>query len=120
MTTQTDTREYTIDAAGRRLGDVLTEASRYLLGKNDPSFARHIAAPVTVSIVNASKMDIPDRKKREIYQRYSGYPGGRKEETLDHLAGRLGHAEVVRRSIVGMLPKNRLQKVRLKNLTVTD
>lgn len=120
MTTPTETREYTIDAAGRRLGDVLTEASRYLLGKNDPSFARHLAAPVSVTIVNASQLDIPERKKREIYQRYSGYPSGRKEETLEHLANRLGHAEVVRRSMAGMLPKNRLQKVRLKNLTVTD
>lgn len=120
MTTHTETREYIIDATGRRLGDVLTEAARYLLGKDDPSFARHLAAPVSVSIVNASKLDIPERKKEEIYQRYSGYPSGRKEETLEHLANRLGHAEVVRRSMTGMLPKNRLQKVRLKNLTVTD
>jgi len=120
MSTQTDTPTYTIDASGRRLGDVLTEAARYLLGKNDPQFARHIATPATVTITNASKLDIPERKKREIYQRYSGYPGGRKEETLQHLADRMGHAEIVRRSIAGMLPKNRLQKVRLKNLTVTD
>lgn len=120
MNTHTETREYTIDATGRRLGDVLTEAARYLLGKNDPAFARHLAAPVSVTIENASKLDIPERKRREIYQRYSGYPGGLKEETLGHLADRLGNAEVVRRSMAGMLPKNRLQKVRLKNLTVTD
>jgi large subunit ribosomal protein L13 len=119
-TTDTHVREYTIDADGRRLGDVLTEASRYLLGKDDPRFTRHASAPAHVSIINARKLEIPERKKREIYQRYSGYPGGRKEETLEHLANRLGYSEVVRRSITGMLPKNRLMKVRLKNLTVTD
>ncbi len=119
-TTETKLREYTIDATGKRLGDVLTEASRYLLGKDSPDFARHVAAPVKVSIINASKLDIPEHKKREIYQRYSGYQSGRKEETLEHLANRLGYAEVVKRSVYGMLPSNRLRKVRLKNLMVTE
>ncbi len=120
MNTTTQTREYTIDATGKRLGAVATEASRYLLGKDSPDFARHVAAPVQVSIINASKLDIPDRKKSEIYQSYSGYPSGRREETLEHLATRLGYAEVVRRTVKGMLPKNRLQSVRIKNLIITE
>lgn len=120
MSTTTETRTYTIDATGKRLGDIATEAARFLLGKDSPDVARHIAAPVTVTITNASQMDIPDRKKKEIYQRYSGYPSGRREETLDHLAKRLGYAEVVRRTVRGMLPKNRLQSIRLKNLVITE
>ena len=118
--TENHVREYTIDATNRRLGDVCTEASRYLLGKDSPDVARHVAAPVSVSVINAAKLDIPDRKRREEYQRYSGYPSGRKVETLDHLANRLGYAEIVRRSIYGMLPSNRLRKPRLKNLHITE
>ena len=120
MNTNETTRNYTIDATGKRLGKVATEASRYLLAKDSPDTARHIAASVTVNITNASKMDIPEKKKEEIYQRYSGYPSGRKEETLEHLAHRLGYAEVIRRSIKGMLPKNRLQSVRIKNLIISE
>lgn len=118
--TQVHTREYTIDATGMRLGAVCTEAARYLLGKDMPDVVRNTVAPVTVTIINASKMDIPEKKNAEIYQRYSGYPSGRREERLDHLAKRLGYAEVLRRSIYGMLPSNRLRKPRLKNLIITE
>lgn len=120
MTTTKDTREYTIDATGKRLGNIATEAATYLQGKDLPDFVNHIAAPVTVTIENASKMDIPEKKKGEIYQSYSGYPGGRSEETLEHLGKRLGYAEVVRRTVKGMLPKNKLQAVMMKNLIVTE
>lgn len=116
----TDKREYTIDASGKRLGKVATEAARYLMGKDSADFVRHNAAPVSVTITNASKLDISEKKKEEIYQSYSGYPGGRKTETLEHLGERLGYSEVVRRTINGMLPKNKLQKVMMKNLTVTE
>ncbi len=113
-------REYKIDAAGKRLGKIATEAATYLQGKDQPDFVNHVAAPVTVTIENVSKMDIPEKKKGEIYQSYSGYPGGRSEETLEHLGERLGYAEVVRRTIKGMLPKNKLQAVMMKNLIVTE
>lgn len=121
--TMTDTqthREYEIDATGKRLGAIATEAARILGGKQCPDFAKNVVADVTVRIVNASKMDIPPRKQKETYQSYSGYPSGRRVERLDHLAHRLGYSEVLRRSITGMLPKNRLQKRRMHNLIVTE
>lgn len=116
----TTTREYNIDAAGKRLGKVATEAARYLIGKDSPDFVRHNAAPVKVTITNASKLDVTEKKKGEIYQSYSGHPGGRKVETLEHLGERLGYSEVVRRTVEGMLPKNKLQAVMMKNLTVSE
>lgn len=121
MNTDTSTFEtYEIDAAGKRLGAVATDAARHLMGKHRPDFARHMVAPVRVVISNASKLDISEKRGQEIYQSYSGYPGGRRTETLDHLAKRLGYHEVVRRTVAGMLPKNKLQKPTLKNLIITD
>ena len=111
---------HTIDATGRRLGNVATEAATVLMGKDKPDFTKHTVAPVTVTIVNASKLDVPDKKQGEIYQSYSGYPGGRKTETLIHLATRLGYGEVVRRTVKGMLPKNKLQSRLMQNLVVTE
>lgn len=119
MTTET-TNIYKIDAAGKRLGKVATEAASVLLGKNDPSFTKHLMADVQVEISNISKLDISEKKEQEIYQSYSGYPGGRKTETLIHLAKRRGYDEVIRRSIGGMLPSNKHKKQLLAKLVITE
>lgn len=120
MTTTTTNRDYTIDATGKRLGVVATEAAKVLLGKTDVDFAKHTVASVTVTISNASKLDISEKRKTEVYQTYSGYPGGLRSETLDHLGTRRGYAEVLRRTIGGMLPNNKLKKPMLKNLVITE
>jgi large subunit ribosomal protein L13 len=118
--TTTDTTTYVIDATNKRLGVVATEAARVLLGKDRPDFTKHITASVHVRIENASKLDISEKRATEIYQSFSGFPGGRRTETLGHLAGRRGYAEVVRRTVAGMLPTNKLKKPRLANLSVTE
>lgn len=121
MTTSTTTRTHTIDATGKRLGTVATEAAKVLLGKDQADFAKHLVSEVTVTITNAGKLDISEKKKKdEVYQTYSGYPGGLKNETLGHLGDRRGYAEVLRRSISGMLPNNKLKKPMLKNLIITE
>jgi large subunit ribosomal protein L13 len=105
-------REHTIDASGKRLGRVATE--------DRPDVEKHVVAPVVVKVVNASKLDISEKRAREEFQTYSGYPGGRRVETLGHLGTRRGYGEVVRRVVGGMLPKNKLHKIRMKNLEVTE
>ena len=74
MTTTTEKRTHTIDATGKRLGKVATEAASVLMGKDQTDFAKHTVAEVNVVIENASKLDVTDKKKGEIYQSYSGYP----------------------------------------------
>ena len=74
---------------------------------------------MTVKIENASHMDISDKKRsQEEYQTYSGYPGGQKREKLGALAHRRGYAEILRRTISGMLPKNRIARKMLTKLRV--
>jgi large subunit ribosomal protein L13 len=113
-------KEYIIDAKGKRLGRVATEAASVLLGKNRTDFAKNTVAPVIVKVENASQLDITEKRKNHEFQSYSGYPGGRRVETLEHLGTRLGYKEVVRRVVSGMLPRNKLHKSRLQNLVVTD
>lgn len=120
MTTENTTRTHTIDAEGKRLGKVATEAATALMGKDQATFAKHIIEDVRVEITNVSKMDIPEKKKGEIYQSYSGFPGGRKTETLEHLGERLGYSEVVRRTVGGMLPNNKHKKRLLNQLIVSE
>ena len=113
--------KYTIDAENKKIGRVATQAAVYLMGKNLPVFKRNSIPEVTVEIKNTSKASIDEKKKEtKKYSRYSGYPGGRRVETITHLGKRLGYGEAVRRTIKGMLPKNKLQTLMMKNLNVTE
>jgi large subunit ribosomal protein L13 len=115
------TKEHNIDAEGKRLGRVASLAASYLLGKDSSAFAKHTALEVVVTITNASRMDMSEKKLvQEEYQTYSGYPGGQKRESLKALGTRRGYREALRRSISGMLPKNKLRDARLKNLIITE
>lgn len=113
-------KEYIIDAKNKRLGRVATEAASVLLGKNTTHFAKNLVEPVIVKITNAKLLDISAKRATEEFQNYSGYPGGRRVETLGHLATRRGYGEVVKRVVAGMIPKNKLHKLRMHNLEVTE
>lgn len=113
--------KHTIDAQGKRIGRVASEASAFLMGKKSPSFKRNAALPVIVEIKNASQLFIESRKLRaKEYTRYSGYPGGLKKEALGNLIKRRGIGEALRRAIYGMLPSNKLRKERMKHLVIVE
>lgn len=115
------TSAYTIDASGRTIGRIASEASSVLMGKNKADFAKNVLTNVKVNIVNASKTKITDKKKLEKeYFHFTGYPGGRKSETLGRMIEKSGYEEVFRKAVYGMLPKNKLRQHMMKNLIVTD
>ncbi len=109
----------TIDAQGKTLGRVATAAAKVLLGKHKPTFAKNAVMGEEVTITNASKVRISGNKKlQKKYVRYSGYPGGQKKESYGMLSARRGEGEAIRRAVLGMLPKNRLQAKRIKLLKI--
>lgn len=113
--------KYTIDAENKKLGRLATEVAVLLIGKNTTSFARNKVPETTVEVKNLSKLSLTSKKRESTkYKRYSGYPGGLKEETLDNLSKRLGYGEVFRKTVLGMLPKNKLRAVMIKNLIVKE
>jgi large subunit ribosomal protein L13 len=117
MTTTT----HTIDAAGRALGRVASEAAAILNAKNSIHFVKNRVADVSVKIVNASKLKVTGKKLDEsVHKSYSGFPGGLKEMPLKYVAEKKGYKELVKHAVLGMLPKNRLQDIRIKNLTVEE
>lgn len=113
-------KEHIIDAKGRTLGRVATEAATFLLGKDIPATVkRNAVANVRVRIVNAMDMNISDRKKvQTTYHRHSGFPGGVKTENLGQVIEKKGIGEAVRRTVKGMLPTNTLRERRLKRLVI--
>ena len=112
---------YTIDATDRTLGRVASEAAHALLGKRSVHFAKNQAIPTKVTILNASKLHLPARRtKGKIYTRYTGYPGGFYEMSMEEMIAKKGIAEVVIKTVDGMIPRNKLRKPRMKNLVVTE
>lgn len=110
---------YTIDATDRTLGRVASEAAHALLGKRSAQVSGHRAHPIKVTIENASKLHVPSRRaKGKIYTHYTGYPGGLREERMDEVIAKKGIEEVVRRTVDGMIPRNRLRAPRMKNLII--
>lgn len=110
---------HTIDATDRTLGRVASEAAHALLGKRSVHFVKHQALPVTVTIENASKLYLPARRTAgKIYTHYTGYPGGLREMSMAEMIVKKGIAEVVKKTVDGMLPRNKLRTLRMKNLIV--
>ncbi len=111
----------TIDAADNTLGRVASAAAKALLGKHEADFAKNVVKKDGVTIVNAARIRISGNKKQDKeYVRYSGYPGGQKIETYAMLVARKGGKEAIRKAVLGMLPKNKLQKERIKMLTIEN
>ena len=111
----------TIDAADKTLGRVASEAAKILLGKHQATFAKNVVSQEGVTIINASRVAVTGTKElNKEYVRYSGYPGGQKIENYAKLTARKGEKEVIRKAVLGMLPKNKLQKQRIKMLTITN
>ena len=115
------TADHTIDATGKSLGRVASTAAALLMGKNTETFARNSVTEVTVHVTNTSKANITEKKKREkAYVSYSGYPGGLRTESLEQMIAKKGSTEAFRRAIKGMLPKNKLTRIMMKNLIISE
>lgn len=112
---------HTIDANGKSLGRVSSEAASFLMGKNSTEFARNKVLDIKVNIINASKAKVSQKKRdTKEYESYSGYPGGLSFMTLDALILKKGYGEMFRLAVYGMLPANRLRAKFMKNLTIEE
>ena len=112
---------YKIDAQGKKMGRVASEAATILMGKNKASYARNAVAAVKVSIVNTSKAAIDSKKMDDKeYVTFTGFRGGINTEKLGALIARKGTAEAFERAVYRMLPSNSLRSKMMKNLTITE
>jgi large subunit ribosomal protein L13 len=109
---------HVIDAAGRPLGRVATQAASLLKGKHKPTFEPHLDDGDFVIIVNAAKITLSGNKEQQMrYYRHSGYPGGLRTRTFTEQMDR-SPEKVLESAIWGMLPKGPLGKQMVKHLKV--
>ncbi|MDP8911376.1 MAG: 50S ribosomal protein L13 [Actinomycetota bacterium] len=109
---------YVVDADGRNLGRLATQIAVTLRGKNKPQYTPHVDTGDFVVVVNAEKVAVTGNKlEQKLYHRHSGYPGGLRSRTLRQQLDRQP-AEVLRKAVKGMLPRNRLGRAQLGKLKI--
>ncbi len=112
-----------VDADGMTVGRMATVVANVLRGKHKPTYAQHIDTGDHVIIINAEKVRMTSNKTdRQMVHTHSGYPGGITSRSYQQSLDRKP-ADTVRKSITGMLPKNRLgrqQATKLKIYAGTD
>lgn len=107
---------YVIDATDLVLGRLASRVALILRGKNKPSFTPNMDCGDNVIILNADKVKLTGKKMTDrVYVRHTGYPGGQRFMTPAELL-RKKPTELVRKAVVGMLPKNRLGSKLIGNL----
>ena len=113
---------FVVDATGKTFGRLASQIAVILMGKNKPEFTPNVDCGDNVIIVNADKIVITGNKMTEKeYLRYTGYPGGQRSETAaDILAKPNGADKLLRRTVKGMLPKNKLARQIIKNLYIYE
>lgn len=109
---------YVVDAEGKTLGRLAARIAILLRGKHKPTFTPHVDTGDHVIIINAEKITLTGGKlKTKTYIHHTGYPGGLKSITAEHLHARRP-TELLTRAIKGMLPKNSLGKQMARKLKV--
>ena len=109
---------YLIDAEGKTLGRLAARVATVLRGKHKPTFTPHVDTGDHVVIINAEKIRLTGNKmETKTYSRHSGYPGGLKTLTAQHIHDRRP-THLLTRAIQGMLPKTPLGKHMAKKLRV--
>ena len=111
-------RWYVVNAEGQPLGRLAARVARVLTGKNSPRYTPFIDTGDHVVVVNAEKVRLTGLKaEKKVYRRYTGYPGGLREEQFAKRLTRKPEL-IVQEAIVGMLPHTKLGRAMAKKLKV--
>ena len=109
---------YVLDAEGKTLGRLATEAAMILRGKKKPTYTPFLDTGDYVIVINAEKVQVTGKKAKEkIYKHHTGYPGGLREVTFEQLQAK-DPEEIIRHAVKGMMPKGPLGRQMYKKLKV--
>jgi len=109
-----------IDADGIVLGRLASYVAKVLRGKHKATFTPHMDTGDNVVIVNAGKVKLTGRKRgKKVYYYHTGYPGGIKERSAEHILSGEHPERVFKKAVERMLPKDSpLARQQMKKLHV--
>ncbi len=109
---------HVIDASDVVLGRLATTTANLLRGKHKPIFAPNTDTGDYVVIVNAEKVALTGKKRRDkMVYRHSGYPGGLTSTPIGEVLDKDAR-KAIEKAVWGMLPKNKLGRQMIKKLKV--
>jgi large subunit ribosomal protein L13 len=109
---------YVVDGTNQTVGRMCAKIASVLRGKNKAYFTPHVDCGDYIIVTNCDKVKFTGNKMdQKTYINFSGYPGGKKEETAGDLQKRRPDV-IIERAVKGMLPKNRLGRKMYKKLFV--
>ena len=109
---------FVIDAEGKTLGRVATEAARRLRGKHKPIYTPHVDTGDYIVVINAAKVRVTGNKSTDkMYHRHTGYIGNLKSISFEKLQQK-APGRVIELAVKGMLPKNPLGRAMYGKLRV--
>ena len=127
-TGQVDQKWFHVDGDAYIVGRLATQLATVLMGKHKPSYTPHVDTGDYVIVTNVERVRFsggpykhdshpyPTTKMAaKIYDRYTGYPGGRKTLTAIEVWER-DPAKILREAVRRMLPKNKLGRHMLDKL----
>ncbi len=109
---------YVVDGTNQTVGRMCSRIAAILRGKHKASYTPHVDTGDYIIVTNCEKVKLSGKKlDQKVYDTFSGYPGGRKEEVASDLQKRRPEV-IIERAVKGMLPKNRLGRKMYKKLFV--
>ena len=109
---------FLVDASGKTLGRLATEVASILAGKRNPKYVPYIDMGDHVIVINAEKIVLTGLKSsQKLYRRYTGFPGGLREESFVRLLERRPE-KIVEEAVEGMLPKSKMGRQMATKLQV--
>ncbi len=115
---QVDRKWYIIDAEGKTLGKIATQAAMILMGKHRPDYTPHVDGGDCVIVLNASKVVLTgDKLNKKFYRYHTGHIGGLKEISYGKLMEK-NPEKIIELAVKGMLPKNKIASAAMTRLRV--
>ena len=109
---------YLLDAEGKTLGKIATEAATILRGKHRPEFTPHVDCGEFVIIINADKAILTGGKlDQKFYRTHSGYIGGLKAVQYKKIMAEKPEFAMTK-AVRGMLPHNSIGDKAITRLKV--
>src|SRR3954469_6987222 len=107
---------YVIDASDLVVGRLAAQIAPILMGKHRPTYTPHIDTGDFVIVTNVDKVVFTGKKwQQKAYQRYSGHPGGQKDEVAWKLFQRRPE-RILQLAVQRMMPKNKIGRHMLAKL----
>jgi len=109
---------HVVDAKGQIAGRLASQLAPLLRGKHKPTYMPNVDCGDVVIVLNAEHIVLTGNKWNDkLYRWHTGYPGGLKERTAQQIKDR-DPADILRKAVLGMLPKNKMRALQAQKLKI--